>query len=165
MKIKFVPYKLKYLNFITRLYNDYVLNSTSTYHIKPLSSDEVYQYFQLKNSRTFAFVIASEKLNEEIGFCLIKPFSQKQGYFYTGEITIYLRNAFLGRGIGQKCVDYLEDVAKENNYHVIIAAVCSINTGSIRLFEKRGYKRCGHFKQVGYKFDKKLDDIYFQRIL
>jgi len=48
---------------------------------------------------------------------------------------------------------------------VLIAGICAENQASISLFEKFGYKKCGLFKEVGYKFDRYLDTIYYQKRL
>jgi len=45
----------------------------------------------------------------------------------------------------------------------LIAIVTGDNAESIALFEKSGYIRCAHFKNIGEKFNKVLDVLAFQK--
>jgi phosphinothricin acetyltransferase len=51
------------------------------------------------------------------------------------------------------------------NVHVLIASICGENTGSIRLFESLRLDKCAHFREVGEKFGRRLDVVYYQKIL
>jgi phosphinothricin acetyltransferase len=161
--IAFKPFVKNNIHYITKLYNYYITNTTVTYHIKKLSEDEVLNYFHLNDSLVKTFIINS--CDNPIGFCLIKPFSPKEGYKFTYEVSIYLENNQTNKGIGLKALNFLEKIAIENNIHVLIASICASNLASARLFEKCGYKKCGYFKEVGFKFGKKLDNVYYQKIL
>jgi len=35
----------------------------------------------------------------------------------------------------------------------------------IKLFEKCGFEKCGHYKEVGEKFDKILDVVSYEKLL
>ena len=39
------------------------------------------------------------------------------------------------------------------------------NESSVKLFERMGYEKCGHFKQVGEKFGRILDVVAYQKLL
>jgi len=135
------PIENKDLKFISEVYNFFILESTATYHIRVLSG------------------------KEDAGFCLIKPYNKKKGgYFRTNEIIIYIKNQYQKKGIGKKPIEYLENIAKIKNIHVIIAGICTENISSIRLFEKSRYVKCGFFREFGYKFDRILDNVYYQKI-
>lgn len=45
----------------------------------------------------------------------------------------------------------------------MIATICMENTRSKSLFERNGYEQCALFKEIGYKFDRKLDIGSFKR--
>jgi phosphinothricin acetyltransferase len=153
----------KHYKIISEIYNYYISNSTATYHVKPLKLKEVITHFQIKDKHSLSFVI---KRNSAIcGFCCLRPYSKKEGYKFTCEISIYIKNDFVKKGIGSSALKFLEKIAKENNIHVIIAGICAENKGSIKLFRKNGYKECGHFKEVGFKFNRFLDNVYFEKII
>ncbi len=157
------PIENKDLKFISEVYNFFILESTATYHIRVLSEKEIRDYFMLFDPRINGFIVSLGK--EDAGFCLIKPYNKKKGgYFRTNEIIIYIKNQYQKKGIGKKPIEYLENIAKIKNIHVIIAGICTENISSIRLFEKSRYVKCGFFREFGYKFDRILDNVYYQKI-
>jgi phosphinothricin acetyltransferase len=60
---------------------------------------------------------------------------------------------------------FIEEVGREQGFHTLIATICMENSRSIRLFEKNGYEQCALFKEVGYKFRRRLDIGSFQKIM
>lgn len=159
----FRPYEAKYLDFITELYNYYVIHSTATYQIRPLAASQLNESFHLSSPEVNAFII--EVAGQNAGFCLIKPYSAKEGYQHTYEVSIYLKPEYCHQGLGQQALKHLEARARECGLHVLLAGICAENEGSIRLFEKCNYTRCGYFKELGYKFDRRLDNVYYQKLV
>jgi hypothetical protein len=49
--------------------------------------------------------------------------------------------------------------------HNIIAGITSDNEISIHMHEKAGFRKCGCFKEVGYKFDRWLDVVFYELLL
>ena len=45
------------------------------------------------------------------------------------------------------------------------AAIDSTNEASVRLHARFGFETVGHFKRVGYKFDRWLDVVYMELLL
>ena len=52
--------------------------------------------------------------------------------------------------------------ARDAGKHVMIAGVDSENTASLRFLERFGFKRAGHLREVGFKFDRFLDLVFLQ---
>ena len=67
--------------------------------------------------------------------------------------------------IGNEVLAYLENMARNAGISVVIGIISGDNGSSIKLFEKNGYEKYGHFKQIGEKFNKILDVVYYQKIL
>ena len=99
------------------------------------------------------------------GYVLITQHKKKPAYNVTGEVTIYLDPSHIGKGIGRPSLEFIENVARELSFHSLIATICSENEGSIRMFTKLGYEKVAHFKEVGYKFERWLDIVAYQKIL
>jgi len=70
-----------------------------------------------------------------------------------------------GKGIGTELYAALITKLKKTNKHSIIAAISLPNPKSIVLHEKMGFKKNGHFSEVGRKFDKWIDVGYWELIL
>jgi phosphinothricin acetyltransferase len=79
-------------------------------------------------------------------------------------LSIYLKPEYTGKGIGKTAIDYLENVARQNGISVLIGIISGDNESSQKTFQKSGYEKCGHFKQIGEKFNKILDVVTYQKI-
>lgn len=148
---------------IHSIYNYYVLNTTVTFHANVLSEDEMRTlvFFKSPPYKTFSI-----RLDGSIcGYVILTQFKKREAYDETAEVTIYLKPEYTGRGIGVKAVSYIEEYAKNQHMHVLIAGICGENISSIKLFEKCGFEKCAHFKEVGIKFGKRLDVVYYQKII
>lgn len=54
-------------------------------------------------------------------------------------------------------------MAKKSGLKNLIGIISGDNGGSIALFEKSGFEKCEHFKNIGEKFNKILDVVAFQK--
>lgn len=96
---------------------------------------------------------------------LSSPSIKREAYDGTAEVTIYLKTGFTGKGLGSMALKYVENHAKHQHLHVLVATICGENEESIRLFSKNGYDKCAHYKEVGQKFGQLLDVVAYQKIL
>ncbi|MFA9380914.1 MAG: N-acetyltransferase family protein [Acetanaerobacterium sp.] len=148
---------------ILAIYNHYVAHSTATFHIHPLSLDEMRGLVFFPKPCYATYVMLCE--GKIAGYVLLTQHKSREAYDQTAEVTIYLDNRCTGKGLGRHALAFIEDVARGNGFHVLVATICGENTSSIRLFETCGYEKCAHYKEVGMKFDRYLDLIAYEKIL
>lgn len=153
----------EHLKDVLDIYNYYVLNSTATWHYHTLTEEEMRQIVFSEDDRYKSFVIREN--GSLCGYVLIHQYKTREAYGDTAEMTIYLKDESRGKGIGPAAIRYIEAFAKEKGIHVLISSISGDNTASIRLFEKCGYEKCAHFREVGKKFGKLLDNVVYQKIL
>jgi L-amino acid N-acyltransferase YncA len=161
--ITFEDLKEENLPKILEIYNYYVLNSTATFHTNTLYLEAMRELVFFNDPKYRTFII---KDNEELcGYISIIQHKKRSAYDGTAEITIYLDHEHIGKGLGSLALKYAEKYAKDSGFHVLVATLCSENIKSIQLNEKNGYVKCAHYREVGYKFDKFLDVVAYQKIL
>lgn len=148
---------------IREIYNYYVMNTTISFHTEELDLDQIKSSVMNKDTRYKTYVIL--ETDQMMGYVLITQYKSKQAYDICGEVTIYLKPDILGKGLGKQALRFIEKIAKEQGFHTLIATICMENTRSKSLFERNGYEQCALFKEIGYKFDRKLDIGSFQKIL
>ncbi|MBP6872514.1 MAG: N-acetyltransferase [Bacteroidales bacterium] len=163
MNIRFTEITEADFAVIKGIYDYYILNSTSTYYTELISIDELKQFIPLNSQRYKSYMI--EAGGECCGFCYLSQYKKRQAYDRTAEISLYLKNGYTGRGIGRIALEYLEGIAREKGIHVLLAIISGDNIASIKLFERAGYEKCGHLKQIGEKFHRVLDVLFYQRFL
>ncbi len=151
------------LDEILTIYNYYILNSTATFSIEPLTKEEMSKIMFSGHVRYKSFVMREE--GELLGYVLLNRYKPREAYDRTAEVTIYLRHDLVRRGLGTKALAFIEDFALKNNFKALLAVICKENEESVKLFEKRGYFHCAHFKQVGEKFNRILDIAILEKLL
>lgn len=146
-----------------RIYNHYVVHTTITFHIAPRSEEEMAEMLLAPGEPFAAYALAEG--DDLLGYCGLMPFSSREAYRITSELTLYLDPACRGKGYGQAMLRHLEAEARERGFVSLMARICADNVASIGLFEKNGYVRAGYYEKVGYKFGRLLDVAAYQKIL
>ncbi len=162
-EINFIELNEEYLSEVTNIYNYYILNTTATFHNQILTVEEMKEIVFFNNPKYKTFIINQD--NILCGYIILHQHKKREAYDDTAEVTIYLKPDSTGKGIGTIAVKYIEDIARKLNIHVLIAGICGENSKSIKLFEKNGYFKCAHYKEVGRKFGQILDVVAYQKIL
>jgi L-amino acid N-acyltransferase YncA len=161
MNIEFLKLQEKDLPVIKEIYDWYIKNSTATFHTEPISIDQLKEFIYINHPFYKSWLIC---IGEEIaGYCFLTYYKKRQAYDRTAEVTLYLKAEFHRKGIGKVAIDYLEGIAKENGLKNLVGIITGDNESSIALFEKSGYTKCAHFKNVGEKFNRVLDVVAFQK--
>lgn len=163
MEIAFEELCEEKLDEVLSIYNYYVINTTATFHTHVLSIDEMRDIVFFKEPKYRTYLIKSS--GNTCGYVLLTQFKKREAYDETAEVTIYLKPEYVSIGIGSKAIMFIEEIARKLKLHVLIASICAENIGSIRLFEKNGYERCAYFREVGQKYGRRLDLVYFQKII
>ena len=160
---RFIEMKEEYLDDVTAIYTYYVLNTSATFHTKAPTREEMRQivFFTETPYRTYVILAA----DAVCGYVLITQHKKREAYDNTAEVTIYLKPGYSGKGLGSLALTYIEDYAKSQGLHVLVATICGQNQPSISLFKKNGYVECAHYKEVGQKFGKWLDIVAYQKII
>lgn len=170
--ITFDTIQEQHLPEVVDIYNYYVQHTTVSFHTELQTVEQMREQILQVPERYRSYAIleqtdATQGQQEQrlLGYILITRHKNKQAYDTTAEITVYLKPDQTGRGLGSQSLTFIEQAAMESGFHTLVATVCTENENSIRLFERRGYEKCAHFREVGRKFDRWLDIASYQKII
>ncbi len=147
------------------IYNHYILNTTSTFDEHALSRDEFRGNIFFTDPRHGSFVITHKADETVAGFTILGPYKHRNAYRKTAEVTVYIHPDHTGQGLGELALDKIHNFAERQGIHVLLAIICTESEDSIRLFEKMGYTETGLLREVGNKFDRWLDVVFYEKIL
>ena len=146
---------------ITSIYNHYILNSTATFEEIPLTASEIIQRIEKVQNLDLPWLVAEED-GCVIGYAYATRWNERCAYRDTVEASVYLSHNLTVKGWGTKLYEALFARLREKSLRVVIGGITLPNPASIALHEKMGMEKVAHFKNVGYKFGRRIDVGYWQ---
>ncbi len=150
---------------ILAIYNDAVLNTTASYDYEPSTLEQRTLWFEQHQQQGFPVLVAVDDADMVVGWGSLSKFREKIGYQFSVEHSVYVAANQRRQGIGSLILQALIEAAQEMGKHVMIGGVDASNEASLSMHQALGFEQVAHFKQVGYKFDRWLDLVFFQRNL
>ena len=148
---------------VADIYNYYILNTVATFEKDAVLVPEMAERIQAI-SNDFPFLVHVER-NEILGYAYATKWRAREAYKPTVEVSVYLKNGVLGKGIGTALYAELSKRLRNLNIHAIIGGVSLPNEASVKLHEKFGFEKVAHFKEVGFKLNQWVDVGYWELIL
>ncbi|QLG89043.1 N-acetyltransferase family protein [Chitinibacter bivalviorum] len=150
---------------ILAILNDAIIHSTALYDYQPRSIANMQTWFATKQAGDFPVIGLEDERGELMGFASYGAFRAFPAYKYTVEHAIYVAQSYRGRGLGEQLLRLLIEQAQAQGKHVLVGAIDADNAGSIALHQKLGFTHSGTLPQVGFKFGRWLDLVFYQLIL
>ncbi len=97
-----------------------------------------------------------------VGFAKASPHRARGAYRWTAEVSVYIDEAWHGRGIGTSLYRVLIPLLRAQGYVTLLAGITAGHAASERLHERAGFVRCGTFHRAGWKFGAWHDVGYWE---
>lgn len=152
---------------IRDIYNDAVLNTTAIWNEQPVDLANRQAWFDTRQAQHYPILVAVDVADttQVLGYASFGDWRPFEGFRHTIEHSVYIRSDQRGKGLGPLLMQPLIERARHSDKHVMVAAIESGNSASIRLHERLGFTLNGHMPQVGVKFGRWLDLTFMQLIL
>lgn len=150
---------------ILAIYNDAVLNTTAIWNETLVDLANRQAWLAERQAAGFPVLVAHDDAGGVLGYASYGTWRSIEGFRHTVEHSVYVRSDQRGQGIGPLLMRALVERAKQADLHVMVAAIESGNSASIRLHERLGFVTSGHMPQVGRKFGRWLDLTFMQLML
>ena len=148
---------------INEIYNPYVTHSTATFRLEPFTLHEREEWL---TGRASEHPVTVAEVDEHVvGWCALTSFRPRAAYSRSAEVGLYIEEQFHRRGIGRALIEDAIARGRAAGLHVIIGGCCHETAGSIGLLKACGFAPVAHFREVGYKFGRWLDVLFFELML
>lgn len=148
---------------IVRIYNKYVLETAVSFEDDALSTDEMRRRIETISASHPYFV--GEEAGRVVGYCYVHPWKERTAYRHTMEVTIYLADEALGRGLGTQLMERLLSACRQEGYHALVACITADNEASLSFHKRFGFRQASFFPEVGWKLGRWHDVIDLELVL
>jgi len=150
---------------IQAIYAHHVLTGVASFEETPPSVDELLKRHAAVLSNGLPYIVA--ELDGKIaGYAYATPYRPRVAYRHTIEDSIYMDNAYRGRGVGRALLAALIDRCEQGPWRQMVAVIADGGSGgSLSLHKTAGFELVGTLKSVGFKHGRWLDTTLMQRAL
>lgn len=148
---------------LAAIYAPYVEQTAITFEYEVPSTEE-FRGRMINTMKSYPYLVA-QMGREVLGYAYASAFKTRAAYDWSVEMTIYLMQDAVGKGIGTELYMTLEDRLRKRNFLNANACIAYPNPESIAFHEKLGYREVAHFHQCGYKLGRWYDMIWMEKML
>jgi len=148
---------------ICKIYNYYIANTIVTFEEMAIDASTVQRRIE-STTQQYPWLVC-EIDGVVTGYAHISQWKEKSAFKKSVESTVYVDINLGGKGYGKALYSALLDLLGELDCHVVVGAISLPNEASIGLHEYFGFKKVGHFFEVGFKFGQWVDVGYWQKII
>lgn len=134
---------------IVAIYNSTVASREVTADTEPVSVESRLPWFhEHQPGRRPLWVIEQGERDGIIGWISYSNFYGRPAYAGTAEVSIYIDEAWRGRGVGRYVLQEAIDFAPQVNVHTVLGFIFGHNKPSLALFEKFGFETWASLPRV-----------------
>ena len=147
---------------ILKVFNYYVTTSFGTVQTRPVGPEWFDDFVRTTRKHRFVAVTLEGQV---VGFAALRPFHTSEAFAATVKVTYFILPEHTGRGLASQLLGQFVEWSGQHGLRVIMAAVLSLNEGSLAFHRKHGFVECGRFRGIGRKFEQDFDLVWMQLIL
>jgi len=148
---------------IRAIYNHAILTSAATFDVEPRTEAAQRDWFEGHDAQHP--VIVARHAGEVVGWASLNVFVGRCAYAKTVEDSVYVAEAWRGKGVGRRLLARLTELARELGHHSVVARIADHSSVSIGLHRALGFAEAGVLRQAGRKFDRWIDVTLMQLML
>ncbi len=155
--MKIIPLEARHFTEVKSIHNEGISSGVATFETH---APEWLDWNQ--SHLPYCRIVAVE--NEIVlGWAALSPISSRSVYHGVAEISVYVKSASHGKGIGRKLLESLIAESENNQIWTLQASVISENTASIKLHHASGFRTVGFREKLGHYNDVWHDVVLLEK--
>ncbi|GLH74342.1 N-acetyltransferase [Geothrix limicola] len=145
------------------IYNPYIRDTTITFEEVPVTAaDMAARITQV--TETYPWLVWEEG-GRVLGYTYSSVWRSRAAYRHSTETAIYFAMGQGGQGRGTALYQALLEELRRRGFHLVLGGLALPNEASVRLHEKLGFRKSGHMREAGRKFDRWIDVGFWELLL
>lgn len=149
---------------LLEIYNHYVEHTHITFDTELVTLEDRHQWFADFGTTGPHRLFVVEAGGSVQGYASSRVFRARRAYDRSVESSVYLAPESGGAGFGSALYERLLDVLREEQgVHRVYGGIAIPNEASVALHQRFGFKLVATFSEVGFKFGRYWDVVWFER--
>ncbi|MEH7342652.1 arsinothricin resistance N-acetyltransferase ArsN1 family A [Bacillus sp. JJ1532] len=147
---------------ILNIYNQGIEDKIAT--LETETKDLQYMKVWFEQHRGRYKVIVAEQEGQIVGWSSLNQYNSRCAYAGVADLSVYIAREYRGKGIGSLLLAAIENIAIENYFHKIVLFTFPFNKLGQGLYQKKGYREVGTFKNQGILDGKYVDVMAMEKL-
>lgn len=146
---------------LAAIYAYYVENTAITFEYAAPSAEEFAERIVHKLEK-YPYIVAEEN-GRAVGYAYADMYRERAAFNWSCELSVYVDKNETGKGIGKLLYNALIDILRLQGFVSVVASITYPNEASVALHEKLGFSHLGTMHNIGFKFGRWLDLMWFEK--
>jgi phosphinothricin acetyltransferase len=148
---------------IAEIYNQGIADRQATLETEPRSAEERQTWLAERDTRHP--VLIALDAGHVVGWASLNRFNPRAAYDHVADLSVYVDRDQRGHGIGHVLLSALEERARQIGYHKLVLAAFPTNTAGRKLYERRGFREVGTYREQGLLDGRWVDVLLMEKLL
>lgn len=149
---------------MNRVYNPFIRDSIATFETTELTLNDRRAWLaERAGSKRHPVFVATDGEGKVLGFANASAFDPRPGYATSVKTSVFIEPASQGRGLARRLYEALLGTLAETDLHRAYALIVPPNPASVALHRAFGFRHLSTLSEVGRKFGRFHDVMWFEK--
>jgi phosphinothricin acetyltransferase len=149
---------------IVKIYNQGIEDKIATLETVLRTTADMEKWF-LNRSDKHKVVVITDKADKVLGWASLNAFNSRCCYSGVADISVYIERDMRTKGLGTKLLNYLIEVAKQQDFHKLVLSMFKFNRAARNLYLSLGFREVGTYINQGILDGKWVDITIMEKLL
>lgn len=150
---------------INAVYNPYIRDTVITFETVEHTEEQRRAWLAEKAASPRYPVLVAEDGGRVVGFANAAQFDPRGAYETSVKVSVFVEQGRHRAGVGRALYAVLFDILSEVDAHRAYALITAPNPASVALHERFGFRHISTLSEVGRKFGRYCDVMWFEKRL
>jgi phosphinothricin acetyltransferase len=150
---------------INAIYNPVIRDSAATFETIEHTQDDRQRWIEALARSPRHPVFVAEAAGTVVGYANAAEFDPRGAYETSVKVSVFVAPEEHGQGVGRRLYEALFGALGETDVHRAYALIVAPNPASVALHEAFGFRHVSTLNEVGRKFGRYYDVLWFEKRL